>query len=62
MHKRVSLSSRTRKMCFYCVIVDANESIEYSMLTASDNGQAQFVGIDISTFAIQSKNPSTTSQ
>jgi hypothetical protein len=40
-------------------IGETNESVDDSVLAAVDNGQAQFCGIDINTFAIRpAKTPS----
>lgn len=41
---------------------EKNEPIEDSILTVSDNGQAQFVAIDINTFAVRPRKFSTDSQ
>ncbi len=40
-------------------IGESNESVDNSVLAATDNGQAQFVGIDINTFAVRPTSSSS---
>ncbi len=40
-------------------IGESNESVDNSVLAATDNGQAQFVGIDINTFALRPTSSSS---
>lgn len=60
-----STTVESTKFFLYDFSLDANEkneSIEDSVLTVSDNGQAQFVAIDINTFAVQPRKSSIDSQ